>query len=410
MFLDEARVASRIRHPNVVSILDVVAETGELFIVMEYVQGEALSKLLRASAGPVPLPIAIAIAAGMLEGLHAAHEARGEDGEPLRIVHRDVSPQNVLVGVDGVARLIDFGVAKAAGNSRVTREGQIKGKIAYMAPEQIRAQPVDGRADVYAASVVLWETLTRRRFLAESDNDAASVLMALEGRFDPPSKHRPDVPEELDRIAFRGLSARAADRFASARQMAQALERIIAPAPAREVGEWVLRCSGEELGARAERVRSIESASEVTALPRSGPVESTAPEPELAGVSPSAGAASLSPRRRTWTTLAVSAALVVAAAMGFLVSRAVQSAPTEAAPLASEPAPASPAPPATPQSEPEPPTAASLEPPPPPTPSAAPPRAGAPPVTRVVRPKSDCNPPYVVTADGVRRYKPECVR
>src|SRR5687768_16225875 len=111
MFLDEARLASRILHPNVVPILDVVAEAGELFLVMEFIPGETLAKLNRRSQGGVPLPVALSLGVGMLEGLHAAHEARGEDGKSLEIVHRDVSPQNVLVGLDGVARLIDFGIA-----------------------------------------------------------------------------------------------------------------------------------------------------------------------------------------------------------------------------------------------------------------------------------------------------------
>ena len=263
MFLDEARVASRIRHPNVVSTLDVVAETGELFLVMEFVQGEPLSKLLRASASAsltVPIPIALSIAVGMLEGLHAAHEARGEHGEALTLVHRDVSPQNVLIGRDGVARVIDFGVAKATGSARVTREGQIKGKIAYMAPEQIRAEPLDRRADIYAASVVLWEALAGRRLIA-ADNDAAMVLLALSHRIEPPSRHRPEVSPELDRIVLCGLAKAPDDRFATAREMAQALEGVLTPAPAREVGVWVEELAGPEMDARAARIGRMEAES-----------------------------------------------------------------------------------------------------------------------------------------------------
>ena len=405
MFLDEARVASRIRHPNVVPILDVVAEAGELFLVMEYVQGEALSKLLHAARADIPLPIAIAIVVGMLEGLHAAHEARGENGEELAIVHRDVSPQNVLVGIDGVARVIDFGVAKAIGNSRVTRQGQIKGKVAYMAPEQIRARPLDARADVYASAVVLWETLTRKRLLGDADNDAASVLRALEGRFDPPSAHRPDIPAELDRIVARGLAPKAEDRFATAREMAQELERVATPAPAREVGLWVAACSGAAIDAREARVRSLEAESAVTALPLAA---EAAPEP-AAPADPVTTAIRPTPRRRSWTTAAISAGLVVAAAIGFMASRAFQSAPPPA-PSASEPVGAVTAEPTaapeSPSSKPEP----SID--PPVIASAAPMRTGprARPPAGGGHPKADCKPPYTITADGVRQYKPECVK
>src|ERR1700729_765840 len=140
MFLDEARLAARIRHPNVVQTLDVVATEGELFVVMDYVQGESLSRLLRASrtVGPIPVRVASAILCGALHGLHAAHEATDEHGVPLGLVHRDMSPQNVLVDVDGSARVLDFGVAKAAGRTQTTGRGKIKGKLRYMAPEQIQ--------------------------------------------------------------------------------------------------------------------------------------------------------------------------------------------------------------------------------------------------------------------------------
>src|ERR1700722_19086734 len=158
--IDEARLAARIHHPNVVPTLDVVAEGGELLVVMEYVRGESLSRLLRAESGRerrVPLPIASAIMVAALHGLHAAHEATSDRGTPLGIVHRDVSPQNILVGVDGVARIIDFGVAKAAGRLQTTRDGVVKGKVPYMAPEQLAALEVTRLVDVYAMGAILWE-------------------------------------------------------------------------------------------------------------------------------------------------------------------------------------------------------------------------------------------------------------
>src|SRR4051794_29784074 len=138
MFLDEARLAARVRHPNVVPTLDVVAAQGELFLVMEYVQGESFARLLhvtKSNGQRIPRDIVCAVLASVLHGLHAAHEAKSERGEALGIVHRDVSPQNILVGVDGIARVLDFGIAKAAGRAQVTREGQVRGKMAYIAPE-----------------------------------------------------------------------------------------------------------------------------------------------------------------------------------------------------------------------------------------------------------------------------------
>ncbi|RLB60345.1 MAG: serine/threonine protein kinase, partial [Deltaproteobacteria bacterium] len=153
MFLDEARLATRIHHPNVVPTLDVVADEGELFVVMDYIRGESLSKLLRAvtaSGDGIPIPIVSSIISGVLQGLDAAHEATDEQGQPLGIVHRDVSPQNILVGEDGMARILDFGVAKAASRLHETQDGQLKGKLAYMAPEQIDGA-VTKLCDLYAA-------------------------------------------------------------------------------------------------------------------------------------------------------------------------------------------------------------------------------------------------------------------
>jgi serine/threonine-protein kinase len=177
MLTDEARVTSRIGHPNIVPTLDVVASRGELFLVMEYVPGLTLAELMKnvvRDGERIPVPIACAILAGVLRGLDAAHEARDESARSLEVVHRDVSPQNILVGADGVARLLDFGIAKAVGRLHTTRDGELKGKVAYMAPEQLGARLVDRRTDIYAASVVLWEALTGERLFG--GDDAATVF------------------------------------------------------------------------------------------------------------------------------------------------------------------------------------------------------------------------------------------
>jgi serine/threonine-protein kinase len=262
MFLDEAHIVARIRHPNVVPMVDVIESNEGLFLVMEYVHGESYSKLLRASRTrklPVPLKIVTAIMQGLLLGLHAAHETKGATGELLDVVHRDVSPQNVIVGADGVARVLDFGVAKAAGRAQVTREGQIKGKLAYMAPEQIRGV-VDRRSDVFAAAVVLWESLAGRR-LHEGAKDVEIVTRVVEGGFPPPSKFRPDIPPELDAIVMKGLETDPDQRYQNAREMAIDLEKRIGLASPTEIAEWVEQLASEVLATRARMVSAMEAAS-----------------------------------------------------------------------------------------------------------------------------------------------------
>src|SRR5579883_227752 len=252
MFLDEARLAARIQHPNVVPTLDVVSTDGELFLVMEYVQGETLSRLTRAAREKgerVPPRIATAIMAGVAHGLHAAHEAKDERGNPLGIVHRDVSPQNVLVGVDGVPRVLDFGVAKAAVRLQTTREGQLKGKLAYMAPEQLGGH-VDRLTDIYAVGVILWESLTGKR-LYEASNEGQLLQKILRGKPDRPSIHVKDLPQVLDDITLRSLELDPRKRFATAREMALALERSGDLAMSSEVGEWVEATARTELSRRA---------------------------------------------------------------------------------------------------------------------------------------------------------------
>jgi serine/threonine-protein kinase len=258
MFLDEARLAARIRHPNVIGILDVVALQGELFLVMEYVPGESLARLWRATherGQTIPLPIVSAALVGVLDGLHAAHEATDDHGEPLGIVHRDVSPHNILVGADGIARVLDFGVAKATGRIQSTHNGQLKGKISYMAPEQVQGT-VDRRSDVYSASVVLWEALTGKRlFFAETQ--AKTLANVLYPRVDPPSFHVRSIPPELDAVVLQGLDPNPAGRFANAREMGRALQRAIPPATAYDVADWVEATAGRKLAMLATKVAMI---------------------------------------------------------------------------------------------------------------------------------------------------------
>jgi serine/threonine protein kinase len=259
MFLDEARLAARIRHPNVVSTLDVVANAGELFVVMEYVPGESLARLMRASMrARIPPDVASSIMVGVLHGLHAAHEARDERGDPLCIVHRDVSPHNVLVGADGAAHVIDFGVAKARGRVQVTREGQIKGKLSYMPPEQLLGQGLDRRADVFAASIVFWEALSGRRLFQGTD-DGEVYAKVLRADVRPPSVHAPGLRRAVDEVVLRGLSRDRGDRWETARAMALAIEDAIPLAPPSRVGAWVDSLVGEAIAERSKQIASIES-------------------------------------------------------------------------------------------------------------------------------------------------------
>ncbi len=268
MLIDEARLASRVLHPNVVATLDVVSEGRELFLVMEYVPGCALSTLLdavRSTNERIPPPIATAIMSGVLFGLHAAHEATTEAGEPLHIVHRDISPQNVLVGLDGVPRVHDFGIAKAVGRVQHTREGQLKGKLRYMAPEQLRGDDVTRLADVYSAGVVLWETLIKQKLFV-APNDAALFGKVLEGIVALPSSVCPDLPAELEAVLLRALDRDPARRYPDAREMALALGEAVRPASASEVSEFVTRVIGP---VSTKRTTPAEAGTETTlrALP-----------------------------------------------------------------------------------------------------------------------------------------------
>ena len=325
MFLDEARLAARIAHPNVVATLDIVSSEDELLLVMEYVRGASLSQLARAlrERGERVRPlVATGIVAGVLHGLHAAHEAKDDLGERLDIVHRDVSPQNILVGTDGVARVLDFGVAKAAGRLQTTQQGQLKGKLGYMAPEQARGAPVTRRTDVFAASVVLWETLTGER-LFRGDNEAHVLERVLRGDAPAPSVVAPHLPGSLDRIVLRGLRRDPGERYATAREMAQELEASVGLASAGEIGDWVERVAAQVLDERARRIAEIERESgRDTAIPSSlammlatgaspdapTPLGRRAPEGATA-VAGASGRRRRTRRRWTWMVIGVGAAL-----------------------------------------------------------------------------------------------------
>ena len=269
MMVDEARLVSRIRHPNVVPTLDVVASGAEVLVVMEYVAGESLSQLRKISrlTQPIPIPIAAAIIADVLRGLQAAHDAKDERGSPLGIVHRDVSPQNILVGTDGQSRILDFGVAKAAGRSQTTLSGVIKGKIAYMSPEQIQGGSVTLETDLFAAAIVLWELLTGHRLFLGA-NAAEVAMKVVSTPIEPPSwvvSTRANAIAPYDAFLARALAREPDARFSSARQMREALEACGPIAPAIVVSDWVQNLAHDSLSHRAQALRDIEG-SELSAI------------------------------------------------------------------------------------------------------------------------------------------------
>ncbi|WP_394831881.1 serine/threonine protein kinase [Pendulispora rubella] len=422
MFLDEARLAARIAHPNVVHTLDVEATQGELFVVMEYVHGESLSRLMRHARNektPIPLPIAVSLLSGVLLGLHAAHEAKGVDGEPLDLVHRDVSPDNILVGVDGIAKVADFGIAKARGRLQTTRTGELKGKVAYMAPEQLEGRAVRA-SDMFAVAIVLWEVLAGRRFF-EGKDELTRMRTLLNGAIESPRVHAHAMPEALETVVMRGLERDPSRRFATGLEMATALERAVTPASAIDVAQWLETAAVVALERRSVLLARMEESSHDAfsqpALPSSeptpGPVEAeeeseagdpTRPVPGLAADSRFAirdsrmanAVAPPPPRRRRLALFAT--LLVLATGVVLLATRKKEE--TKFTPLPVEAPSAAPVDADVPV-DPVAPSAA---------PSVPPPPKGK---ARTTRPaakpgKSDCTPPYTIGSDGLRHYKPEC--
>ena len=263
MMLEEARIASLIHHANVVQTIELGEDAGTLYLVMEWVDGEPLSQVLvkAQDKGGLPLGVATNLIAQMLRGLHAAHELCDESGSSLGVVHRDVSPHNVLVTYNGTAKLLDFGIAKATkrtSSSGRTSTGQVKGKFAYMAPEQILGTTIDRRTDLFAAGIMLY-TLTVGRHPFKHHNDAG-VLHAITGESPAPapSKFKPDYPKALEAVVMKAIEKDVSRRFASAEEMRLALEQAVAAAlPTGDAltGRFISELLAENAVARREAVR-----------------------------------------------------------------------------------------------------------------------------------------------------------
>jgi eukaryotic-like serine/threonine-protein kinase len=259
MFLDEAQIASRIRHPNVCEILDLGEQDDLLYLVMEWVDGEPLSNIRRAAAKKegIPRPIAVKIVADAAAGLHAAHELKDEEGKTVGIVHRDISPQNILITFDGVVKIVDFGVAKAAGRtSESTSAGQIKGKPPYMSPEQALGQDVDRRTDVFALGIILYQLSTGKHpFRGESDVVTLQNIVS-DRPIIPPRAYDREYPKPLEAVVMKALERDAAKRFQSAAELEAALDRVFPPTVPRVRTEDVGKFVSAMLGDRGEERRS----------------------------------------------------------------------------------------------------------------------------------------------------------
>ena len=234
---------ARLSHPHIVAVHDFGESEGLCWLIMEYVDGVTLHRLqteIAAAGRLLPLDVVAGVVGGVLEGLHAAHETRDASGAPLRIVHRDVSPQNIMISRCGQVKVIDFGVAKATAPVIESTLGRLVGKVSYMSPEQARGIAVDPRSDVFSVGVVLWETLTGRRLFREAKQSHASILRdVLRKPVSAPSQYRTEISSTLDAVVLRALERNPNDRFSSAREFAQALDAALLLAVGSKISAYV---------------------------------------------------------------------------------------------------------------------------------------------------------------------------
>ncbi len=305
ILVEEARLVSRISHPNVVAVLDIVEDHGELFLVLEYVHGATVAELIGGEGTRCEPAVAVAIMKDALTGLHAAHHARDASGALLGLVHRDVSPRNVIVSTDGIGKVLDFGIARARARKSSTRDGHVRGSLPYMAPEQLSDEPLSARTDVYGASVVLWEALTGTR-LFDGESDAAIIKRILDHDVRAPSTRVPELPQALDAVLLRGLARDPGQRFASGLEMALALEESLAPARPAAVAAWVAARAEKELARRQVLLEAGETTGDAKVVTMSSRTPSTSTAPTAAALAEANTALS-----RPWRPGALMVAVVV---------------------------------------------------------------------------------------------------
>lgn len=331
MFLDEARLAAVLDHPNVVRVHDLGHDSTGPFFVMDYIHGEDLQSIARAQAGPLPTELVLAIGIAAADGLHHAHTRRDFDGNPLGLIHRDVSPSNVLVTYDGGVKLVDFGIAKVMGGGG-TRPSIRKGKIGYMSPEQCKGAPLDARSDVFALGIVLWELLTGQR-LFDGDNEFVAMNRIVNHDAPAVRETNPEVPTAVADVVHRALSRNPSDRWPDAKSMARALEDA-----AHSIG---LRPSTENLAAFMADVFGRRPYPWESAAPELVPTPEGDTDATRVVTPPSEAPAPASPAGRPLWLFAAPAVLVAA-----LLGWWLQSPPTEEAAVPPTPAakPSAPAP------------------------------------------------------------------
>jgi serine/threonine-protein kinase len=325
MFFDEARIAAQIRHPHVVEILDLGSENGRHYMAMEWVEGETLSALVRAMRpGALPINVTLQVLADTLEGIVAAHEATDADGRALSLVHRDVSPQNLLISMAGWVKVTDFGIVKAAGRHGRTRTGELRGKVAYMSPEQARGLSVDARSDLFAVGVIAWELLHAERLFARA-TDAATLERVIACEVPAVSDEALRGCDDALAVGLRKWVAKALerapdDRFEDARSMLDELKALIRLAGTADARATLSSIMKSEFGERLAYVRAAlrEPNPGTVALPpepsgSTGPVTATTASTSLsAGISEATG---LGTPKRAWAALLLLPLLGAAAAV-----------------------------------------------------------------------------------------------
>jgi serine/threonine-protein kinase len=437
LFRREAEVCARLHHPNVVQVFEVVDEGAAPFMVMEYVEGVSLSQVLARTEQRLPTRLHVHILIQVLAGLHYFHELKDEDGNPLDGVHRDVSPQNVIVMHEGAVKVLDFGIAKLQGaqHGDVTRTGVIKGKLSYMPPEQLVGDSsIDRRADLFAVGVMLWEAFARRRLWHGWDQQ--SMMKALVSGTMPPIREACSwISKDMEAVVTKAMAAKRDQRYSTALELQMALEgclgelggavqqREIASFMEAEFGEW-----------RRDRQRSVDAEVRKPGVPLDTMLEVSEIEEIGIGTDPSLLQGHVSsnitapsePRRSGWV---VALGLALLAGLLFFGWRLVgQTGSARTAAPASAPLPPPPAAPAAVTATPPPEQAEGAKETPTPPPAAsgaaerprstkpAPPRhrvvapvaPAAPAPAPAVAPTRNCTPPYVLDAEGVKTYKPEC--
>jgi eukaryotic-like serine/threonine-protein kinase len=437
MFLSEARFSAQLNHANIVQTSAIIQERGGPAIVMEYLEGQSVAGILSRTRATIPLAIHLRIIADALRGLHYAHELTDLAGQPLNVVHRDISPQNVFVTYDGQVKIIDFGIAKLNGSGVETETGVIKGKVRYMPPEQIEGRDVDRRADVFAAGVMLWEAAVREK-MWKGKSDATILHNVLSGGIPAPRSLRPDVPEELERIILKALAFDRNDRHATAADLEADLEAFLAKGPSvgnRDTSKFLLR---EFAGVRTETKRIIE-----LHLKRRASMGATGTTTSTSQVAPPALAQSLTRAgfttnrpdtgaterldkqgSRRWGVVVTGA---LAASIALLAWRVTAQLHPPTAPIGAPTPAALPAPPSptasteaseVPVADASPPAPSSnastsahgVDKAPSTAPRSAPRKAPPSAVKAPVAPAPDrCNPPFFMDGNGIKKPKPECL-